>query len=300
MRFYLFILIGLFIYFSCEKEVPIDLSLKEKRIVINSFFNNEEFMHVNLSSNQPSTDKDTAIFLDNAIVLLYENDLFLDTLKLRNKGNYFSDKIIPEKAVPYKLVVEVPGIQTATTDFSMIPVAVNDFSLDTSSFDEIFSGNEYRKVKLRFKDIENVPNYYLISMNWLATSYVYDTEGNVIDSIQTKVAYGWGSEGINIPYISQMVFSDELMEGDTIEKNLYFYKDMYGAGLQKYDHLMAYFKLCTISEEYYLYAKSYTEQYNSIDWAVFVEPVTVFSNIKNGYGIFAGYGQCIDSVFYRE
>jgi len=33
---------------------------------------------------------------------------------------------------------------------------------------------------------------------------------------------------------------------------------------------------------------------------MFVEPVPVYSNINNGYGIFAGYGQCIDSVFYRE
>ena len=75
---------------------------------------------------------------------------------------------------------------------------------------------------------------------------------------------------------------------------------MYGSGLEKSDNLMAYFKLCTISEEYYLYGKSYTEQHNSIDFSMFVEPVSVFSNINNGEGIFAGYGQCIDSVYYGE
>jgi len=290
----------MFLFCSCEKELPIVLSPKGKGIVINSFFNDEEFFYVNISSTQPSTDSDTAYFIDNAIVLLYENDIFLDTLTLRTDGNYFSDKIIPETDVPYKLEVEVPGIKTATTDFSQIPVAVKDFSLDTSTYIDILSKTEYRRVKLKFRDIENVTNYYLLYMNCLVTRYEYDTEGNIVDSIKTNVAYGWGREGINIPHTSQLLFTDELMEGDTIERNLYIRKDMYGSGLGKFDNIVGYFKLCTISKEYFLYAKSYTQQYESIDWSVFVEPVTVFSNINNGEGIFAGYGQCIDSVYYGE
>ena len=52
----------IFLISSCEKEIDINLSQEEKKIVINSFFNNEEFLHVNISSNQPSTDGDSVDF----------------------------------------------------------------------------------------------------------------------------------------------------------------------------------------------------------------------------------------------
>ncbi len=284
---------------ACEKEIDILLSPKEKKIVINSFFNDEEFMHVNISSNQPSTDGDTVHFIDNACVLLYSYDVFLDTLLLNTDGDYVSDKVIPEINIPYKLKVEVPGLTTATTDFSRIPVAVKYLSLDTSSYVDNISGREFRHVKIRFKDIENTPNYYLLYMIWVGTRYEYDADSTITDSSKTKAAYGWG-DGINIPRSGKLLFSDELVENDTIEKNLYFRKDMYGSGLGGSDNLKAYFKLCTVSEEYYLYGKSYAEQNFGIDYSMLVEPVPVYSNVNNGEGIFAGYGQCIDSVFYEK
>ena len=66
MRNTLFLLTSLFVFYSCEKELDLVLSPQEKRIVINSFFNDEEFLHVNISSTQPSTDGDTILFIDNA------------------------------------------------------------------------------------------------------------------------------------------------------------------------------------------------------------------------------------------
>lgn len=298
MRTTLFLTILIILLPSCEDELlDFNFSLNEETIVINSFFNDDELFHVNISRNQLSTDGDTAYFIENATVLLYGNDTFLDTLKLKENGNYISNNIIPEKDVPYKIKVEVPGVETATTDYALIPSSVNEMWLDTSTY---LDANEkiYRHVNLKFKDIEGL-NYYLLYMIWEGTRYEYDADSNIVDSVKTKATYGWG-EGLNIPHTGKVLFTDESFEGDTIERKLYFRKHMPYSGLEDFDNLMGYFKLCTISEEYYLYAKSYSEQHNSIDWSVFVEPVTVYSNINNGLGIFAGYGQCIDSVFYKE
>lgn len=284
---------------SCEDELDITLSPKARKIVINSFFNDEDFFHVNISENQPSTDNDTIYFINNACVLLYKNDVFLDTLKLKTNGNYYSDKVIPETGVSYNIKAEVPGISSVATAVSQIPVAVKEVSLDTSSIIEHPSNIPYRQVTLRFKDIANTQNYYLVYMIWVATRYVYDADSNIIDSVKREAIYGRG-DGFNLPgYNSgRFLFTDQLMDGDTIEKNLFIRKDMYGANLGRYDHLMAYFRLCTISEDYYLYARSYTEQHSSIDYSMFSEPVSVYTNIQNGEGIFAGYGQCIDSLYY--
>lgn len=43
-----------------------------------------------------------------------------------------------------------------------------------------------------------------------------------------------------------------------------------------------------VSEAYFLYKETYALQ-QSVDGDPFAEPVTVFNNIENGYGIFAGY-----------
>ena len=287
---------------SCEKEIDISLSPAEKKIVMNSFFNNEEFIHVNISSNQPSTDGDTIDFIDNARVLLYEDDHLLDTLTLLSGGEYVSDKVIPGTGLPYKLTVEVPGLSTASTDISRIPENVKHFAVDTSSFADPFTGKLVRHITLKFKDIENTSNYYLLQMVWVGTRYEYDGNGAITDSVITYGMardYGQG-QGFMVPYTGKLFFSDELMEGDTIERDIYFAQKTGGPDPRSFHHLTAYIKLCTISEEYYLYAKSYADQSFAIDYSLFVEPVSVFSNIHDGYGIFAGYGQCIDSVLYCE
>ena len=128
---------------------------------------------------------------------------------------------------------------------------------------------------------------------------MYDADQNIVDSIKTKAAYGWG-DATMIPHTGKLLFTNEFFEGDTIEKIIAARKHMPHSGLGEFDNLKAYFKLCTLSEEYYLYAKSFVDQHNSLDFSMFVEPVQVFSNINNGEGIFAGYGQAIDSVFYNE
>ena len=134
-------------------------------------------------------------------------------------------------------------------------------------------------------------------MIWEGTRYQYDSDSNVVDSARTNISYRWVKvQGIDIPHTGKLLFSDELLEGDTIEKDLYF-ELLGGSGLGHFNNLKAYFRLYTISEEYYQYGKSFAKQSFSIDYSMFVEPVSVFSNINHGDGIFAGYGQCVDSVF---
>ncbi len=108
-------------------------------------------------------------------------------------------------------------------------------------------------------------------------------------------------QGFVVPYTGKLFFSDELTEGDTLERDIYFAQKIGGSDPRVFSSFNSiYLKLCTISEEYYLYAKSYADQSFAIDYSLFVEPVSVFTNVHNGYGIFAGYGQCVDTVLYRE
>ncbi len=54
-------------------------------------------------------------------------------------------------------------------------------------------------------------------------------------------------------------------------------------------------ELRTVSEEYYLFHTSVTRSQGQED-GPFTEPVTIFNNVTNGHGIFAGYNASRDST----
>ncbi|MBN2777107.1 MAG: DUF4249 family protein, partial [Bacteroidales bacterium] len=64
-----------------------------------------------------------------------------------------------------------------------------------------------------------------------------------------------------------------------------------------------YYKFRSISKEMYDYRKSlikhvYNQQTGDVQ--LFGDPVPMFSNIKNGLGVFAGYSEVFDSLFVEE
>jgi hypothetical protein len=54
-------------------------------------------------------------------------------------------------------------------------------------------------------------------------------------------------------------------------------------------------ELRSISKEYYDYQTSLNEYWNA-DGNPFAQPVQVFTNIENGFGIFAGFGKSSDTL----
>ena len=59
---------------------------------------------------------------------------------------------------------------------------------------------------------------------------------------------------------------------------------------------MIYFNLVNLSEDMYFYLETYDRDYNSIEFIA--EPVRIYSNIKGGRGIFAGYNLSRDSIYF--
>ena len=92
-----------------------------------------------------------------------------------------------------------------------------------------------------------------------------------------------------------ILLSDELFDGKNVRLKLYSeYSD--------YDtELYIYFR--SVSRTYYQYKKKLLRhienQYSNI-WSGTGNPVTLFSNIENGYGIFAGYCEQVDTIKIAE
>ena len=161
----------------------------------------------------------------------------------------------------------------------------------------------------------NPPDYYPKPIKNLKPIVEYNEYPVQIES--DEIIFDDYSQGISY---SGKLFSDELFDGKKFTLRFYirafnysddyYYEDPYNP-YPSYDD---YFKdlkskyiaqLSSLSEELYLYLKSYyhhNAMKNQFDefWLENLlerrEPVPVYTNIENGYGIFGGYSISIDSL----
>ena len=93
------------------------------------------------------------------------------------------------------------------------------------------------------------------------------------------------------------VFNDKLFNGN-------HYKFTFGPSHTVYNgnigdnYESVYFILRNVSREYYLYKRSFA-LHEWVQGNPFAEPVPVFTNIENGFGIFAGFNQVVEEFEFH-
>jgi len=213
----------------------------------------------------------------------------------------------------YKLEVSHPDFETATCETSLpTPIQILAFDTSTVMINQQWGNYETFQVKIKFIDTPAEKNYYRlvyskfagVSYNWSSSSkdsdsviyltnelrgtYINSEDKLLNPSEEDANDFLFGSAG---NYYN--LFTDELIDGKEYE--LSFSVDLtenyYGGSVQtkrkKGEFMRLTISLQSITREAYLYMKSaHANNYYESDF--FSEPVQVYTNIKNGMGIFAG------------
>ena len=182
--------------------------------------------------------------------------------------------------------------------FDKVPKETIITNLDTLSF--IKDGKERIKISLTFVDPENENNYYKLAVKTKKTLINYDHENNYLDS---SVKENWIKLFKESDILektmenSELIFNDLTFNGEnfSIEFSI---KDL----IKKFNAddsvllnaVNVYF--FNISESLYNYHKS-IKIYSNTNEIPLIQPVQVFSNIENGYGIFAGANTNIINIY---
>lgn len=278
---------------ACEKIIDIDIPETERKIVLNGLINPDSLVEVNISRSMSVLDDNKFVFLENAIVSLYENDSKKGDLKYMGSGNYKLPDFYPSSGFSYRLEVESSGLKSVSALTELLPpVPISE--IDTSSIEDSWGNNS---LKLSFS-LQDPPeeNYYAISLN--VTHRVFDYEKfELTDSMTTYRLYfeflTTGQGGVQdllvednaIVYFNEKVFmADHLFNGKEFNMDLsvgkYFFMEVDTVWIDvNVDH---------VSKPYYLYAASIIK-YNRTYGNPFSEPVSVYTNVENGLGIFTGY-----------
>lgn len=239
---------------------------------------------------------------------------------------YYSSQTIAQIGKTYRLEISAPNFDNVSSETS-IPSPVEIISIDTSSIKRD-NGDwiDYQKnFTIRFKDPADEVNYYrLIKTNTNGTYSLETYHFENYDSTNARIMisnYSYSYFNSNDPILSfgnedansyilgsswndYGIFTDERINGQDYELEIYESIGYNGDYENQYDYSIGEFNrtnfiLQSITRETYLFLKSIDEQSFNND-IPFVEPVPVFSNIKNGVGIMSGYSSSTKSITNGE
>ena len=286
------VLAVLIVLIACEKTVYIDIPGKGRKITINSLFNPDSLLKVNVSKSCYILDNDIQA-IENATVEIYENDILINTLPYLKNGLYRSTTQKPFPGNVYKIKVTVPDMGTAEAE-SYIPPVTNIISIDTASVkrtdDEGYT-HEQLEFRVKFKDNPDENNYYLLAPKQIEIYTYYDYEEDTIisDTMQFMMYFESNDpSAIENIWDKGVLFNDNLFNGNT-------YEFVFSTERYFYDTSLIGFNLKSISEDYFKYLATC---YKHLDakWDPFMEKISVYNNVKGGVGIFGGYSLDTDTI----
>ena len=290
LTYYLFLI--LFLLTSCTKEVVIDLPDHEGKPVINSLFSPDTLLCVHVSRSRVITD--TFFLQETAPVVVLKYAEKIDTLQSTSNGYYVSQNLVPQVETRYTIEVFSMEHNKATAS-DKIPAKVNFNIINyvhRAGIDP--EGFKYSSITIKFSDPSDKKNYYeILLVHENENSHSYNLKALWSEDIVTK------NEGYVNELYSNLIFSDEMINGKTHTMIFNFFNGQ--DELNTAFNLFVHFR--SVSENYFLYKKKlilhFENQFGDI-WDGTGNPVNLYSNVENGYGIFAGYSENTDTVTVNE
>lgn len=298
---------------SCEKEIAVTPPAHTPRLVINSMIFPGDTISVRLSRSVSILQSTADLVVANGTLQLLENGTLKETLQYDPASGTYRSETVAKAGREYSLRASAPSFEQVSVDCKMpelVPLSGVSYTPNARSNSE---GEAMDELKLSFQDPGTAGDKYLIRfIHKLTTStgtrwvvhnpaHGYDAEKNVISldpSLETtdpedKDPLAFSEEEKRLA-LYDLLMQDQFFNGSIKEVKLYVpqklhlephtYPNVANNNLLTSD--TTFVELCHIPEACFLYLKSKgLSDYNSGDG--FAEPVNVYSNVVNGYGIFS-------------
>lgn len=292
---------------GCEKDITVKVPQQPTKLVVNGIINMGNPFRVSVGKTAGILDLTTpdSYKVTNALVQLYENGTLRDTLVYNANNDVYRVKnnTLAQTGNTYRIQVTAPGFTTAEA-LTVAPatIAIQSITRRLNAKTDA-DGNRLDEVKITFKDDAAGTNYYLFKFRQ-ANGF----NGNTVS--YTSMYYCLHSSDKDIDRRNnddptdfescldeEFFMQDKNFNGST--KELLVFVDH--NALEPYRHptnnrvYRPIVELNSITADHYKYRKSFNAYRDSED-NPFAEPVLVFGNVKNGYGVFSTYSVARDSI----
>jgi hypothetical protein len=270
----LLLLVG---FTSCEMIIPVDIPEHKPQLVVNAVLNPDEPFTVHISKSLSIIDRAELPPIENAVVEIYENNNLIKVLPHLSDGFYSVEDFFPQEGTEYKVIAKAPPFDSVYAK-TRIPdlVKTNEPQLKDSA-----KKSDYEilaSINFQIHDEPGKNNFYEVAIISAMGYFIYP-------SIEDpSIEYTYGSEGL--------IFSDKSFNGNVKNIELLFSSYTlndrgFGEDTLLVDEPYVFLVVSSVNEEYFLYRQSSQKQAENRG-NPFAEPVQVFGNITNGFGIFAG------------
>lgn len=289
----IFFLFSILFLNSCIKTIEIEIPQDKPKQVLNCLFTANDKISVSITNSTPILEEEYSI-IDNANIILYEDDKEIETL-VYDDGIYKSTTQTDLNKI-YKLKSSVVGLETVITEdvIPEQPTITNIDLVEEAYFDSNYEGI-IGKTTITIEDNGEQTNFYEVLV--VRKFYYNDeiiTRPTSIEVTSDPVV----SNELDVQnHPTHLVFTDKSFNGRVNTIDFDFTNE------QHEDVLPLNYKVIirSISENYYRYKRRlnrHTYFQEGYIGDIFIEPIQMFTNVENGFGIFAGYNE-YSQMFYH-
>ncbi|SMO32751.1 protein of unknown function [Saccharicrinis carchari] len=276
---------------SCYKEVDIDLPKRKPKLVIGSYITANEPIGAVITQSVPANDTVFTLKTKAQVSVAVNGEEYPLT---HIKDSLYRSTIKVRHGRTYTIRASAPGYETVHASDS-IPRPVG-FGIKkyvaTANVDN--EGENISSITIDIKNIPDVPTFFELRMlstviyNWDEkdwTSVYYEGLHSQDITIRNEGLVNLSANKVGL------LFTNELMQGSSHSLSFDFY-NLIGDEHNSIDKVEI--QLRTVSAAYYKFKKRlYPNLDNQVGdlWDGTGNPIDAYTNVVNGYGIFAGYSQ---------
>jgi hypothetical protein len=293
---------------ACEKTIIVPIPEKDPKLVVHALLEKGDPIVVTVGRSRhilkvpgyQSSGWQDAYTVKNAVPIVYENGIAIDTLQYDIPTYTYKsprNKTILDGKV-YTIKVTAPGFveaeaTTVVPSQSVIASVTRVRDARTNS-----SGNTMDEVTIRLDDPAE-KNFYLVQVFSAGYSsnpgyYIYCI--NTSDKDVEAIGYSDPTDPENCFDGDNILMRDDNFNGRQKQLKLFIDSDNLRENLGPNGEVYRpYIKVKRITEDQFKYILSY-DAYESGSDNPFAEPANVFSNVRNGFGIFTAQTMAVDTL----
>jgi hypothetical protein len=282
-----------------QKEFEIKIPAEDNKLVANCIFAADTGWHARIRFSQdilaPYSDDKNAV--TDAAVTITEGDRKISLTTEYEYGDYYSSTGKAIEGKTYHLDVSAPGFDPVTAVVT-VPISVDILGVETALVPDHEDPDDNKRIfNVRFKDPANELNYYGL-MVMAEAERPPGAHGHIFWSPETQPVDPTNADEYHLESFDDelrpiggqnLLFSDRLFNGDEHTLSVSCHENRPDDVFSE-EVVIYHIYLKSLSPEYYNYRVTYNLQQETRK-DPFAQPVQVFNNIKNGYGIFAAYSQ---------
>ncbi|HNQ68060.1 MAG TPA: DUF4249 domain-containing protein [Bacteroidales bacterium] len=287
-----FVILVILFSSSCKKIVQSEFPDIEQKPVINGIIVQDSVIKINVSLSG-KLDSNDLTFVENAVISLYVDDVLTETLYHSEEGMYISN-IVAEPDKEYSCIVKIPDFDDVKCSCKIPPKTdILDVTLSNLAYIDA-EGTIFPAVTIKFRNNPDTLLYYEVAIKNLRYDSYYERNDDFYASLVGIEDPVLINEGLPIA-----VFSNKIITGDEYTMTLNYFTMGTSWNLSHLYPIIV--ELRSINFEYYQYAQAlylYKKQLGneSIDGRIL--PLSIYSNVENGFGIFAGYSTNATDTIY--